>query len=275
VLVVGPPDYDKPCEEDLLAIQGSPSKRVQAIADREQARLWRQQQARIEDQKLRDRFNQVTVVAPPGYLEHPPSPPSNRRQSMSREIPAKPMSMRASKLAVPENQSALTSYAIKIVESIFAPQSTTSKVKMYIKGMIDMAEVMNVTAYMMNRAVKRAHRNSHHSSKPFGLCFALDKHGKVVSTISDDAPMVLRRMKLERGLVQVGRIEPPVGSASILRDVTQPPSLYRAASIDSTETFIYEPGDAPIMDRSNSFDSTRTLDFGSVVGPPGDYGMPH
>jgi hypothetical protein len=101
----------------------------------------------------------------------------------------------------------------------------------------------------------------------------LDKHGKVVSTISDDAPMVLRRMKLERGLVQVGRIE-PVGSASILEDGTQPPSLYRAASTDSTETFIYEPGDAPIMDRSNSFGSTRTLDFGSVVGPPGDYDMP-
>ena len=128
MLVVGPPDYDKPCEEDLFAIQGSPSKRVQAIEDRAQARLWRQQQARIEDQKLRDRFNQVTVVTPPGYLEHPPSPPSNRRQSMSREIPADPMSMRASKLAVPEDQSALTGYAVKLVESIFASQSTTFKV---------------------------------------------------------------------------------------------------------------------------------------------------
>ena len=176
---------------------------------------------------------------------------------------------------MPEDPSALTSFAVKTVEIIFATQSTTSNIKKYIKGMIDMAEVMNVTAYMMNRAVKQAHRNSHHSSKPFGLCFALDKHGKVVSTISDDAPMVLRRMKLERGLVQVGRIEPPVGSASILEDGTQPPSLYRAASTDSTETFIYEPGDAPIMDRSNSFESTRTLDFGSVVGPPGDYEMPH
>jgi len=216
VLVVGPPDYDKPCEEDLLAIRGSPSKRVQAVEDREQARLWRQQQACIADQELRNRFSQVTVVAPPGYLEHPPSPPSNRRQSMSREIPADPMSMRASKLAVPEDPRALTSFAVKIVEIIFATQSTTSNVKKYIKGMIDMAEVMNVTAYMRNRAVKRAHRNSFHSSKPFGLCFALDKHGKVVSTIDNDAPMVLRRMKLERGLVKVGRIEPTVGSATVL-----------------------------------------------------------
>ena len=190
---------------------------------------------------------------------------------MSREIPAKRMG--ATKL--PEDQSALTSYAVKIVESIFAPQSTTSKVKMYIKGMIDMAEVMNVTAYMMNRAVKQAHRNSHHSSKPLGLSFELQQD-EVVTAIADDAPMVLRRMKLERGLVQVGRIEPPVGTASILEeDGTQPPSLYRAASTDSTETFIYEPGDAPIMDRSNSFGSTRTLDFGSVVGPPGDYEVPH
>ena len=125
---------------------------------------------------------------------------------MSREIPADPMSMRASKLAVPEDPRASTSYAVKIVESIFAPQSTTSKVKMYIKGMIDMAEVMNVTAYMMNRAVKQAHKNSHHSSKQFLLCFALDKHGKVVSTIADGAPMVLRRMKLDCTLVKVGCI---------------------------------------------------------------------
>jgi hypothetical protein len=163
--------------------------------------------------------------------------------------------MGATKL--PEDPRALTSYAVKIVESTFAPHSTTSKVKMYIKGMIDMAEVMNVTAYMMNRAVKQAHRNSHHSSKPLGLSFELQQD-EVVTAIADDAPMVLRRMKLERGLVQVGRIE-PVGNASIIQEVTQPPSLYRSASDDSTETFIYEPGDAPILDRANSIDSTMTL----------------
>ena len=117
VLVVGPPDYDKPCEEDLLAIQGSPSKRVQAIADREQARLWRQQQARIADQELRDMFSQVTVVAPPGYLKHAPSPPSNRHQNTSREIPSERMSRGATKL--PEDPSALTSYSLSLVNCIF------------------------------------------------------------------------------------------------------------------------------------------------------------
>ena len=62
VLVMGPPDYEKPCEEDLPAIHGSLSKTVQAIMDREQARLWRKQQAHIADQELFNRFSQVDVV---------------------------------------------------------------------------------------------------------------------------------------------------------------------------------------------------------------------
>jgi hypothetical protein len=87
-----------------------------------------------------------------------------------------------------------------------------------------------------------------------------------VIAIADDAPMVLRRMKLERGLVEAGRIEPVVGSATILQDAVSPPSLYRPASTDSTDTLIYEPSDAPILDRTNSIDSIMTL-FRRVVGP--------
>jgi hypothetical protein len=87
----------------------------------------------------------------------------------------------------------------------------------------------------------------------------LDQQGKIVIATADDAPMVLRRMKLERGLVEAGRIEPVVDSAIILQDAVSPPSLYSPASTDSTETFIYEPGDAPILDRANSIDSTMTL----------------
>ena len=258
VLVVGPPDYDKPCEEDLFAIQGSPSKRVQAIEDREQARLWRQQQACIADQELRNRFNQVTVVAPPGYLKHLPSPPSNRRQIMSREIPSERTREAVSKIDALDTRSPLTGYAKKLVQSIFTQQSKAS-VEKWIRSMIEMAEAMSIATYIMNRAMGQAHRNSDYHSKALGLSFELDRQSKIVIAIANDAPMVLRRMKLERGLVEAGRIEPVGGSATILQEVPQPPSLYRSASDDSTETFIYEPGDAPILDRANSIDSTITL----------------
>ena len=73
--------------------------------------------------------------------------------------------------------------------------------------MVDMATPMSVTTYMMNRAIKQAHRNSDYSSKPLGLSFQLQQD-KVVTTIADDAPMVLRRMRLERRLVEDGRVEP-------------------------------------------------------------------
>ena len=91
--------------------------------------------------------------------------------------------------------------------------------------------------------------------------------------IAEDAPMVPCRMKLERGLVEVGRVEPAVGSATILQDAVKSTSLYRPGSMDS-ETCNYEPGDAPIMNRANSRDSIRTLNAGSVIGPPGNHDMP-
>ena len=81
--------------------------------------------------------------------------------------------MRVSKLNMPKDQSALTAYAVKLAESIFALQSTTFKVKKWIKGMNDMAKAMHVTTYMINRAIKQAHRNLDYSSKPLELSFRL------------------------------------------------------------------------------------------------------
>ena len=75
LLVIGPPYYEV-YPEQVVAVQGSPSKQRQLAMDREQARLWRQQEARIADQELCDRFNQVTIVVPPGFLKHPPRPQS-------------------------------------------------------------------------------------------------------------------------------------------------------------------------------------------------------
>jgi hypothetical protein len=162
-----------------------------------------------------------------------------------------------------DNRSPLTGYAKKLVQSIFTQQSKAG-VEKWIRSMIEMAEAMSIATYIMNRAMGQAHRNSEHHSKALGLSFELDRQGKIVIAIAEDAQMVLRRMKIERGLVEVGRIEPVDGSATILQDAVSP-SVYRPASTDSTETFIYEPGDAPILDRANSIDSTMTL-FHSV-GP--------
>ena len=121
-------------------------------------------------------------------------------------------------------RSPLTGYAKKLVQSIFTQQSKAS-VEKWIRSMIEMAEAMSIATYIMNRAMGQAHRNLDYHSKALGLSFELDRQSKIVIAIADDAPMVLRRMKLERGLVEAGRIEPVVDSATILQDVTKPPSL--------------------------------------------------
>lgn len=131
--------------------------------------------------------------------------------------------------------------------------------------MIGMVEATSLATYITNRTTGQAHRNSGYHCKALGLSFELNKQSKIVIAISKDAPMVLRCMTLERRLVKAGQIEPAVGSATILQDAISPPSLYRPASTDSVEIFLYEPGNAPILDRANSIASTTTL-FHSV-GP--------
>ena len=169
----------------------------------------------------------------------------------------------------------MTSYALSLVNNIFAAQSTSNVMKI-VKGMIDMVTTMSVTTYMMNRAIKQAHRNSNYSSKPLGLSFQFQQD-KVVTTIAEDAPMVLRRMRLERKLVEDGRVEPTVetaehieptiehechpvgtfinwrkeGSAAIVEDSS---SLYRPGSDDSQDTYIYDRDDLNFLDRVNSDD---------------------
>ena len=173
--------------------------------------------------------------------------------------------MEASKLDVFDTRSRLAGYVKKLIKSNFTQQSS-KEIEKWIRSIIGMVEATLIATYIMNRAMGQVHRKLDYHSKALGLSFELDQQGKIMIAIADDAPMVLCHMKLERGLVEAGRIELVVGSATILQDAVSPPSLYRPASTDSTDTFIYEPGDAPILDRANSIDSTMSL-FHRVVGP--------
>ena len=63
LLVIGPPYYEV-YPEQVVAVQGSPSKQRQLAMDREQARLWRRHHQAKEDKELRNKFTCITMTPP-------------------------------------------------------------------------------------------------------------------------------------------------------------------------------------------------------------------